>query len=519
MMKLSPLTVGPIIRGAIGDSIRLWGSGEYQATSKHSPEPKRCVGVARIRQKGEKSFGQPTFFKMNPNFDMTGVVVFSGLESETLYEYQMGWCFSVQDLLEKKSKVSLNWDAASRGTVTTASTQSTQPRSFIFGSCRNLLLLFGRAWYDNRGDKTFRSMLNQIEAGDGCDAVLMIGDQIYADDLNYLKMDDTLDQFNTRYRLAFSQPHIQRLMANVPTYMTLDDHEIEDNWPAKAEPKDWVTKYPAAMHSYMTYQMSGNPLFTVNAQNKLEGVPEKLWYVFTDGCCDVFVMDTRTERNLESEPKELVSREQLQALKDWLNDGSGKVKLVASPIPLFPDHKTESPDKWGGFLEQRGEVLNHIREYHIPRVVFLSGDIHCSMTAEVVSPSDPTFKVISIISSAFFWPYSHPKPSMFNLEGTLPTAGDGDYTLANVALSMPWTTLPVSVLTWRGSPPKCMLEKGNTFEPGNIRFKGMLKKAASGVLWLLPDLRARRLGALRRSRSRTGSTRVKTAAALLDELF
>ncbi|MDA0739047.1 MAG: hypothetical protein O3A59_08880, partial [Nitrospirae bacterium] len=46
---------------------------------------------------------------------------------------------------------------------------------------------------------------------------------------------------------------------------------------------------------------------------------------------------------------------------------------------------------------------------------------------------------------------------------------------------------------------------------------GMLKKAASGVPWLcrnglpsivalLPDLRARRLGALRRSRSRTEST-------------
>ena len=35
---------------------------------------------------------------------------------------------------------------------------------------------------------------------------------------------------------------------------------------------------------------------------------------------------------------------------------------------------------------------------------------------------------------------------------------------------------------------------------------GMLKKAASGVLAILPDLRARRLGALRRSRSRTMST-------------
>lgn len=245
-------------------------------------------------------------------------------------------------------------------------------------------------------------------------------------------MDDTLDQFNTRYRLAFSQPHIRRLIANVPTYMTIDDHEIEGNWPAKAEPKDWVTKYPAAMHSSMTYQMSGNPLFAVNAQNKLHGVPKKLWYEFTDGCCDVFVIDTRTERNLKSEPKELMSQEQLQALKDWLNDGSGNVKLVESAIPLFPDHKTKSSDKWGGFLDQREDVLNHIRDHKIQRVVFLSGDIHCSMTAVLVSPSNPSFKVISIIFTAFFWPYRHPKPSMLNLQGQLPTAGSGDYTLANV---------------------------------------------------------------------------------------
>ncbi len=431
-MKLNPMTVGPIIRGASENMIRLWGRGEYRPMSKKSLDPTRCVGIARIRKKGDKSFGQPTFFKMNPNFDMTGVVIFTGLEATTCYDYQMGWCFSRKDLLDNQPKATIDWKTASRGTVTTASIQSTQPRSFLFGSCRNLLLLFGRAWYDNRGDKTFRSMLNQIEAGDGCDAILMIGDQIYADDLNYFKMDDTLDQFNHRYRTAFSQPHIRRLMANVPTYMTLDDHEIEDNWPAKAEPKDWVTKYPAAMHSFMTYQMSGNPLFSVNAQNRLEGIPEKLWYSLTDGCCDVFVTDTRTERNLESQPKELMSLEQLEALKDWLNNGSGNVKLVVSAIPLFPDHKTESPDKWGGFLEQRGKVLNHIRDHTIQRVVFLSGDIHCSMTAELVSSSTPSFKVISIISSAFFWPYRHPKASMFHLQGPLSTVGDSDYTLANV---------------------------------------------------------------------------------------
>ncbi len=54
-----------------------------------------------------------------------------------------------------------------------------------------------------------------------------------------------------------------------------------------------------------------------------------------------------------------------------------------------------------------------------------------------------------------------------------------------------------------------------------ISFMGMLKKAASGVLALLPNLRAHRLAALRgvRAHVREYAPRVKRAAALLDELF
>ena len=58
--------------------------------------------------------------------------------------------------------------------------------------------------------------------------------------------DRTLDAYNERYREAFSQPYIRELMSRIPTYMTLDDHEIEDAWPANATPKDYVVKYPAA---------------------------------------------------------------------------------------------------------------------------------------------------------------------------------------------------------------------------------------------------------------------------------
>lgn len=33
-------------------------------------------------------------------------------------------------------------------------------------------------------------------------------------------------------------------MSCVPTYMTLDDHEVEDNFPSNASDKDWKTLFP-----------------------------------------------------------------------------------------------------------------------------------------------------------------------------------------------------------------------------------------------------------------------------------
>jgi alkaline phosphatase D len=182
---------------------------------------------------------------MNPNFDMTGIVVFNGLEPDTHYLYQMGWFYSDRELNEVEEIRDLDWGGITTHDFISASVNDAAPRSFVFGSCRYLLRLFGGSWFDNRGDKTFRSILRQIAAGQRTDMLLMMGDQIYADDLNFVYPDKSLDEYNERYQEAFSQKYIRQLMNQTSTYMTLDDHEIEDNWPTKATRRDWMTKYPA----------------------------------------------------------------------------------------------------------------------------------------------------------------------------------------------------------------------------------------------------------------------------------
>lgn len=424
-MRVNPLTIGPIVGATTPTSVRIWGRGKYEKTRIGC---KRCLGIARLKKLEDPIYGSGQFFKLNPNFDMTGITVFDHLEPETRYVFQIGWCFSERHYSDIPNNLRLNWTQASSGEVTTASAHPQAPRQFIFGSCRYLLRLFLGSLFDTRGDKTFQTISKLLAKNDSISQFLMLGDQIYADDLNVIGADTRLDEYYKRYRQAFSQPYIRQVMSQIPTYMTLDDHEIEDNWPTQSTPKDYVTKYPAAIHAYLTYQASHSPLFPAH-KKRIYGIPDKLWYTFSDGCCDFFMTDTRTERHLAT--KRMISQEQLDALKSWLKDGSNRVKIIATSVLLFPDATQANEDQWSGFPEQRRELFDWIFQNKIRRVVCISGDIHASLSAELVSPEDPDFKIICVVSSPFFWPYPRPAPNAFNLSGTLEQSTIATYVIAN----------------------------------------------------------------------------------------
>lgn len=297
--------------------------------------------------------------------------------------------------------------------------------------------------YAEEGDKTFGAILQQIARGIATDAVLMVGDQIYADN-NFAEVTDEdlrVERYFELYRASFSQPKIRALMAQIPTYMTLDDHEITDNWPNVTE-RAWQLVYPAAMQAYETYQLSHSPLFPSLAAEEKDyyngewGNNSRLWYTFTHSSADFFVGDCRTERQLGTTPetRAMLSPTQLEALKKWLSDGSGRVKIFVSSVPFFPDKLSGEgldEDKWGGFLKQRSELLDFIFDRDLKRVVFLAGDVACGMTSELRCPEKPNFKVISIVSSGLFWPFPHGKAKKFQMEGKLAGLSAHSYQLVD----------------------------------------------------------------------------------------
>jgi alkaline phosphatase D len=103
-------------------------------------------------------------------------------------------------------------------------------------------------------------------------------------------------------------------MASTPTYMILDDHEIEDNWPANRSHYDKALyKMPFALTKSISAatarRLSGCPDGTSTA-----GI-EKYWYTFADGDTDWFVMDCRTAAHTEgSDKRRMLGVEQENAL-------------------------------------------------------------------------------------------------------------------------------------------------------------------------------------------------------------
>jgi alkaline phosphatase D len=329
------------------------------------------------------------------------------------------------------------------------------PLNFILGSCRYP----GVLWKVKEADVIFGALrcealgLNRHDAaalGTAVPAtpaqfVLMVGDQIYADMMNRnvpIGLADTFEEFQERYHAAFGSRNMRKLLRQVPTYMILDDHEIEDNWSQDRLGKAASRKvFHLAIGAYMSYQWSHCP----------RTYQTRLYYEFECNGHPFFVLDTRTQRFMDDvrgslEDNHLLGRptlgdeepSQLDRLLRWLVAQQQKrgdaPKFVVTSSVFAPNPITaregregddeervrwkEESDSWPAFPTTRRAVLNTIIKNGVQNVVFLSGDIHCANVAEIEfagSPAAQKLKAFSVTSSAFYWPFpfADGEPSSF----------------------------------------------------------------------------------------------------------
>ncbi len=460
--------LGPIIGHTTDHSCRLWiRAGDPEDNGAILAPNRRTVGLLAVTEKQGKKIANPPafYFRLRREFDRTGDInlgVESGLddknkpytlEPDTEYVVRMA-TLTIDDPLPGNASMestaltdrlpdpsvwleellTINPDT-SEAVFTTFPAEGEKPEkklSFIVGSCRYPGLL----WKVKHADVIFRPLLKETRSNTGgtCPRfVLMVGDQIYADMLNRhipIGLADTFEEFQSRYLEAFGSPNMRRLLKNIPSYMILDDHEIEDNWSQDRINKDSRKRrlFNMAIGAYMSYQWSHGPRTWI----------DRLYYHFTCAGYPFFTLDTRTQRYMDLVEGDLNDNHllgypsldprnepnQLGRLMNWLEtqqkERGNTPKFIVSSSVFAPNpmkaragssvRRKEMSDSWPAFPKTRDALLRCILDNRIQNVIFISGDIHCSNIAEIFfsdkddNPID--LKAFSITSSAFYWPFS-----------------------------------------------------------------------------------------------------------------
>ncbi|MCW8276312.1 alkaline phosphatase D family protein [Pseudomonas sp. PCH199] len=416
-------TVGPIIGHTTTNQTRIFLRGEWQKDAL-------VFAGVRYRRIGDEQWNNGAFKQLTDLRDMSDVIVLHDLAADTEYEYQAGWLNPMNPVhtVETVQELPLQWPREIYR-LRTQSNQITTPRAYIVGSCRYLNMTAGAPWAPHLGDRIFASISNLAQhASPSISAMLMTGDQVYVDDLNFIAPDREYQEILAKYRAAFSQPHISKLMSGTPTYMILDDHEIEDNWPANKSRTD-EHLYNNAMAAYELYQASHSPAHQLDRQGQPRQPLKQYWYQFANGDIEWFVTDSRTRRNLAAHDRRILDIEQEQALCDWLIHSPARVKFVVTSVMFYPDRKRQGDDAWKAFPEQRLRLLETVRNHKIRNVVFVSGDVHGSLTSRLTHSTDPDFEVHTIVSSPLcnskLLPYA--KDSTFIIDQPLIRTETGDY--------------------------------------------------------------------------------------------
>ncbi len=479
MSSLREPGLGPIVGHTTDRGCRIWirAGDTHDADSVLSSEH-RTIGVAAVTKVDgtavPKAEMDVFYFRLRREYDRTGTYFFGRegclagnpsvpLQPRTDYTVRAGtltmddpygddqnigssvladrlpdpkvWVDDLLNLREKFSEARFRTFAAEEEGIQ-------DDLSFLLGSCRYPGIL----WKVKEADRIFGPMGEEAihgfprEDGDKLrrpvDLALMVGDQIYADLLNRkvpVGLADSFEEFQERYHSAFGSRKMRRLLRNLPTYMILDDHEIEDNWHqdrmARAESR---SVFNLAIGAYRSYQWVHSP----------RNFGPRLYYTFKTGGYPFFVLDTRTQRYMEDvknslDDNHLLGRpslgdeepSQIERLLKWLQDCQDQhgnvpkfivTSSVFAPSPMnartgrkasSEEQKikwAESSDSWPAFPDTRRQILDVITSKPVQNVVFLSGDIHCANVATLTFDGTETAKRVKafcITSSAFYWPF------------------------------------------------------------------------------------------------------------------
>ncbi|MFD0683655.1 alkaline phosphatase D family protein [Actinomadura fibrosa] len=264
-----------------------------------------------------------------------------------------------------------------------------------FGSCRR-----SPGTVEEFGHDALAAFAHRLRAGgEGTawpDVLLMVGDQVYADELSdemraFIRgrrdpgeppVDEAADfeDYTHLYKLAWhDDPAVRWLLSTVPTFTIFDDHDIRDDWNTSfawrremwSQPW-WRARITGGIGSYWIYQQLGNmspddraadPVYAaVRAASEGGGDGGKIvdefaeradkepastrWsYAHDWGGTRLVVVDSRCSRLLTADRRGMLDDEEFRWLDEQCQGGVDHL-LIASSLPFLLPRAIHHAEAW-----------------------------------------------------------------------------------------------------------------------------------------------------------------------------
>ena len=252
------------------------------------------------------------------------------------------------------------------------------------------------------------------EEPDWPDALLLVGDQVYADEVSpqtLAHIERTrgtdvapgegvadFEEYTVLYREAWSDPLVRWVLSTLPTAMVFDDHDVHDDWNTSAAWRRrmqatqwWAARIEGGLMSYWLYQHLGNLSPAELARHELwaalrqvedgeqllrehartadaeaDGGKGVRWSYRRDyGDVRLLVLDSRGGRVLETGDRSMVDAREWDWIVEQTSDCASHLLLASSLPVLLPPavHGLEAWNEavcdgaWGARWARWGEVV------------------------------------------------------------------------------------------------------------------------------------------------------------------
>jgi hypothetical protein len=274
-----------------------------------------------------------------------------------------------------------------------------RPLRLIFGSCRSPAAVRINDPTGSGEDVlgAYARRIVGLAPDDWPDALLMLGDQVYADETSattrefiasrrdphqppYEQVAD-FEEYTRLYAEAWSDPDTRWLLSVIPSSMIFDDHDVVDDWNTSRSWRTemgatswWRERIVGALMSYWIYQHLGNlapaelaandvyrdvrstddaeellRAFAVKADREADGGPGIMWSYRRDfGRVRLLIIDSRCGRVLTEGRRQMVGDAEFAWIEAQTEDRDYDHLLVGTSVPwLLPRalHDIEAADE------------------------------------------------------------------------------------------------------------------------------------------------------------------------------